>query len=94
MGIFRKKTKIQVWALKAAASRAIYNHRDLPTIDVTVTVADNDADKRSDLTEITISLTAWEAGQLAGQLSNSVNAILPMIKPTAAHGNWGEGAGS
>lgn len=89
MALFRKKNKIQLLALKTIVARAIYHKADFPTVDITVTVADRDEQRRSDLTEVIISMTLWEAAQMAQQLHNAVSAGNLVMPHRPIHVPWG-----
>lgn len=90
MAFFRRKNKIQVSALKAVAGRAIYQAHDFPTIDLIFTVADDDTKKRSDLTEITVSMTLWEAARVTQELHNQVSAGQMVLPKRPINVPWGE----
>lgn len=95
MAIFRKKNKLQLLGLKAVAAKAIHQERDFPTIDLTITVADKDGAKRSDLTEVTFSMTLWEASQVTQQLMYAVSTGQRFSQPRMPINiPWGEGQGT
>ena len=91
MGIFRKKTKLQITNVKAIAARAIYQNHDFPTIDVTMTAQDVDNARRAGLTEVTASMTLWEAAKLTQQLHNAVSAGQMTLPKKPVNVPWGEG---
>lgn len=91
MAIFRRKNKLQLTALKGIAGRAIYQAHDFPTIDLTFTVADDDTKKRSDLTEVTISMTLWEAARVTQELHNQVSAGQMVLPKKPINVPWAEG---
>lgn len=92
MGLFKNKKKLQLTNLKASVTRAIYQNRDFPTIDITFKVADDDEARRSDTTEVTISMTLWEANEFVKEalrvVSNTTRLQLPK---EAINIPWGEG---
>ena len=92
MGIFRNKNKLQLVSLRAYATRAVYQNNDFPTIDLTFVVKDADDKKRSDLTEVTVSMTLWEANEVCRDLLRIVTNTSRLSRPQAAIAiPWGEG---
>ncbi len=92
MGLFKNKKKLQLVNVKATTTRAVYQHKDFPTIDITFKVADDDEARRSDTTEVTISMTLWEANEFVKQamliVTNTTRLQLPK---SAINIPWGEG---
>lgn len=91
MGLFRKKTKVQLTSLQSVATRAIYHNQVFPTIDFTVKVKDDDEARRSDITEVTISMTLWEAARITQELHNAVSAGQMVLPRKPLNVPWGEG---
>ena len=92
MAIFRRKNKLQLIHLRSVVTKAVYAQNDFPTIDLTITVKDDDNAKvRSDLTEVTVSMNLFEATQLLRELQLKVTNATRLYTPhNAINIPWGE----
>lgn len=96
--LFRKKNKIQVVGLAGSFVTAVYQPNDFPTIDLILTVEEQAYDKkgrplkRSDITEITVSMTIFEANELLKKFQLIVTNTTRLVTPrNAINIPWGEG---
>ena len=90
MGLFRKKTKIQLVNVKSQAARATYHPNNFATVDLKTLVADTDDARRADVTEVTITMSIWEAAKLIQQLQNAVFAAKTTLPRAPISVPWGE----
>ena len=82
MGIFRKRNKIQLTHLKSHAVKVVYQEHDFPTIDLIFEVKDETG--KTELTEVTISMTLWEANEMCKDFLRTVSNTTRLQVPRTA----------